>query len=33
VDEREFWLTVRRALLLIVSAIDKKYSSKREPGA
>lgn len=26
--EKEFWIIVRRALLLIVSAIEKKYALK-----
>lgn len=28
--EREFWLTLRRALLMICSAIEKRYGTEKE---
>ena len=30
-SDRDFWLTVRRALLMVVRAIEKKYPADKEP--
>ena len=30
-SDKEMWLIVRRALLMIVKAIEKKYPGKAEP--
>jgi len=30
--EREFWLLIRRALLMIIAAIDKKFMCGNSPG-
>lgn len=32
-DDRTFWLLVRRALLMVVSAIEKRWSIGCEEGA
>ena len=29
-NDKEFWMTVRRALLMICKAIENKYSGKEE---
>jgi len=29
-NDRDFWLTVRRALLMICKAIEKKYTGKEK---
>ena len=29
--ERDFWLTIRRALLMLADAIDKRYPAEKTP--
>jgi hypothetical protein len=29
--DRDFWLIIRRALLMVVKAIERKYTSKEVP--